>query len=101
MGIDAFLEDETGAKFGEVLDERNVLLRAVLAGGHDSTVCLRFIQPWGDTTFNQLQVPHLIVELRALREPVEPTTREALDALVVLADRATKKAHLYVKFYGD
>jgi hypothetical protein len=101
MGIDAFLETESGDALGEVFDERNRLSRAVQAGGHDSTVCLRFIDPWGDATFNWMQIPILIMELRALRERVDDETREQLDAIVLLADRHVERPHLYLKFYGD
>jgi hypothetical protein len=101
MGINARLEDERGEPLGEVLDERNLFSRAIRRGGFDSTVCLRFVDPWGDTTFNRMQVPILIVELRALRERVDAETREHLDTIVTLAARHTESPHLYLKFYGD
>jgi hypothetical protein len=55
-GIDAFLEDERGKQLGEVLDPETLLSRAIQHGGLDSTVCLRFLDPWGNATFNSLQV---------------------------------------------
>jgi hypothetical protein len=101
MGIDAFLEDERGKQLGEVLDLENLLSRAIQHGGLDSTVCLRFLDPWGDATFNWLQVPILVAELRALRDRVDAATRERLDGIVTLAARYKESPHLYVKFYGD
>jgi hypothetical protein len=101
MGIDAFLETESGAALGKVSDPHNLLTGAILAGGHDSTVCLRFLDPWGDATFNHMQIPILVVELRALRDRVDAATREQLEAIVLLAARATEQPHLYLKFCGD
>lgn len=101
MGIDAWLETEQGEPLDKLLDERSLLSSLIQRGGLDSTVCLRFLDPWGDATFNHLQVPSLIAELRAARERADAATREHLDGLVALADRVEERPHLYLKFCGD
>jgi hypothetical protein len=66
------------------------------------SVCLRFIDPYGDTVFNQLQVPQLIIELRALeRELTDPKLRLALAGLLSFVENAVDKVHTYVRFIGD
>jgi hypothetical protein len=45
-----------------------------------ATCCLRFIDQYGDTTFNQLQLPVLIDEFATLRSATQdPQLRQRLD----------------------
>jgi hypothetical protein len=66
VGIDARIETERGACLDELGDPHNrvnwLLSMAVLG----STVCLRFIDPYGNTLFNGLQIPVLQNECSAL-----------------------------------
>lgn len=66
MGIDARIETERGTCVAELGDPHNrvnwLLSLAIL----DSTLCLRFIDPYGDTVFNDLQIPVLQSECSAL-----------------------------------
>ena len=66
VGIDARIETERGTCLDELGDPRNrvnwLLSLAIL----DSTLCLRFIDPYGDTLFNGLQIPTLLSECAAL-----------------------------------
>jgi hypothetical protein len=66
MGIDARIETERGTCVAELGDPHNrvnwLLSLAIL----DSTLCLRFIDPYGDTLFNGLQIPVLQSECSAL-----------------------------------
>lgn len=78
MGIDLYMEDENGASLGEVLDPDDLTDRLVALAAHGGTVCLRFIHPEGNTTFNQFQIPTLVRELRASRAYV---TEERLATL--------------------
>jgi hypothetical protein len=66
VGIDAQIELEQGeclAKLGDPHDRVNWLLSFAIL---DSTLCLRFIDAYGDTVFNRLQIPVLQSELSAL-----------------------------------
>jgi hypothetical protein len=67
-----------------------------------SSVCFRFIVPWGDTTFNEEQIQVLRDELReaARRRPNQLTRMSELEALSTFLERAVG-AHVYVKFIGD
>jgi hypothetical protein len=68
MGVDLYLEDEQGTKLDEVLDPNGFISLMLLLPGYETTVLLRFIDPYGDTVFNQLQIPVLIREFEAVRD---------------------------------
>ena len=70
MGVNLYIEDENGAQLAEVLDPRGFVGRIVSLVGNQATICLRFIDPYGNTVFNQLQIPTLIRELETAREQV-------------------------------
>lgn len=66
-----------------------------------ASCCLRFIDPWGDTTFNQQQIEVLFEELQPLAEVATPDVRMQAEALVRFISRARGVVHTYVKFIGD
>ena len=128
MGCNLYLEDERGARLAELLDPRDYLGWAVQLPSASPTVCLRFIDPYGNTVFNRLQVAALIPELLALRQLATEAAiarlaerkfgtawqHEALqrqlsasavnahiDNTLELARRCEAEPHLYLKFYGD
>jgi len=100
VGVSAELQDERGARLGAVLDSKSVLARA-LPEGDTSYACLRFIDRYGDTTFNRLQIPLLIEEIHRLRNGAADNLLEILDEVERLAQRALAEPHLYLKFIGD
>ena len=66
------------------------------------SVCVRFIDPYGDTTFNQAQVEFLIDELRAIRQQyTDHDLTELLDAVLAFVAQARGNIHTYIKFIGD
>lgn len=102
MGIDARLENERGEPVA-VADDPNGLFADLVAGaGGRGPVCLRFIDPHGDTAFNRHQMAALIPELEAaLAEVAGETAREHGRAVLRLARRCRDGVHLYLKFVGD
>ena len=58
------METESGEKLANVVDP-NMLLSSVASGAIDlsDTVCLRFLDAYGDACFNQLQIPILVGEI--------------------------------------
>ena len=75
-----------------------------LEGPLKESFCLRFIDPYGDTTFNQLQIPVLVSELRSLLESDHCQTHEKLrefEGVVSFIEKARDQVHTYIKFYGD
>lgn len=104
MGIDANLVDELREIEEQVDDSAGVLSRFAQEGWprQSDTVCLRFIDPWGDTVFNQAQLPILLAELRKLeREQSDELIKAHLGAVVRLVERAQGRVHMYIEFAGD
>ena len=100
MGIDVQLQDERGNKLDEVPDPTNRLAKILPSPDDESFVCLRFIDAYGDTTFNKFQMRALVPELERVRAKTETQgDRELLDRIIALARRC--ETHLYVKFIGD
>jgi len=68
----------------------------------EHTVCLRFIDDYGDTTFNQLQIPILMSELESILPNCEDDeARVSIEALIAFIRRAEGRTHTYIKFIGD
>ncbi|MHC4253429.1 MAG: hypothetical protein ACYS9X_30295 [Planctomycetota bacterium] len=99
MGIDLHWIDEDGSALEQVPDTRNALYRSLASADVSNTVCLRSIDPYGDTVFNQLQIPVLVKELKALRDQRGP--QSGLQTFIDLAQRSVGEVHTYLKFHGD
>lgn len=96
-------EDEDGNDLAVVLSPPGSRFELIIP---ETTVpdypCLRYIDPYGDTTFNQLQMPQLLVDLeRTLPRCTTPETQQHIEALVSLVRKASGVVHTYIKFYGD
>lgn len=88
----------------EVYDQAQVISKLASSRWPSLTdsVCLRFVEPWGDAVFNQSQIPVLLSELQAeLRHDLEPRVREQLEKVQGLVERAVNQSHIYIKFSGD
>jgi hypothetical protein len=70
MGISVRIEDENGHASAELLDPRAYLNALLNLPFFDGPSCVRFIDPYGQTVFNQLQLPILIAELEVARSKV-------------------------------
>jgi hypothetical protein len=97
--ISILRQNENGNTESEFSDTAllNELFEATeICTGH----CLPFIDLYGDTTFNQLQLPVLAQELRAAAA-LAPVLRIRLEALAEFVETAASEIHTYVKFVGD
>ena len=98
MAIDVYLRNEQG----ETLDSVNgvFLQPAMPAMDDESSPCLRFIDPCGDTIFNRRQMAPLLRELSKSRAIVgiDP---ESIDGIAALIERCAAGTHLYLWFVGD
>jgi hypothetical protein len=102
MGIDLQWESERSNVLERISDEQGLVAQILAAAIEEGSFCLRFVDPYGDTVFNQQQIRVLIDELRAV--PLEHLSADAkshLEKVVGLATRAQSKVHTYLKFYGD
>ena len=102
MGLNVALETNRGECLGRVADPTNILHR--LLPGHDEKQyqCLRFVDWYGDTWFNRLQIEQFLLEWDMISS--KAATAEEIQLLAQikgLAQRCQKEPHLCLKFYGD
>jgi hypothetical protein len=103
MGIDAQLQDEGGGIIEAALDPGSLVTKLIDGIGElKNTVCLRFIDPYGDTTFNQLQIPVLLDEIsNAIKMCEDEHAIQHGEKLIRMLGNASGDVHIYVKFIGD
>ena len=100
MGLTVQIEDERGEREGDPWWHQR--LNEVLIAERPETRCLRFIDPYGNTVFNQVQLPVLLEELREVRKRLsDAELRTVVDTLSTMVQRAASEAHTYIRFIGD
>lgn len=98
MGWTVTIEDEDGnAKKtmpGEfLLSDEEVLSK-------ESFRLLKYVDPYGDTTFNAFMFEDLIKDLIELKALL-PMEKEQIDIVISYAKECDDEIHSYLKFYGD
>ena len=102
MGIDLRWEDERGEQLAEFGDRRHLVARFLPHFESPDFPCLRFVDPAGDTVFNQAQIKRLVSELERLSaQKREPEVEQHLRAVLEFVRQAVGQTHTYIKFYGD
>jgi len=100
--LEIYIQTEFGEKHESVEDPANLLVRLLPPASDRSFRFLPFIDPYGDTIFNRLQMDELILELHRIQlEAVSAREVELLEQIKSLAERAKRDVHLYLKFEGD
>lgn len=96
------LQDEDGAVEREVRGDTH-LVDGVLQGfDRADSHCVQYIDPYGDTIFNRLQMAAFLREWSGLIS-MNPggSTRAVLLEVAQLAEQCEASPHLYLRFYGD
>jgi len=102
VGIDIQWEDERGELLDRISDDGDLVGQILAAARTEDSACLRFVDRYGDTVFNQPQIPVLVAELEAVPDDnLNSDARTHRQKIVGLATRARSKVHTYLKFYGD
>ena|SRR5436309_13620104 len=102
MGIDLRWENERGEKLAELPDGDFLVERFLPPFDASDFPCLRFVDPAGDTVFNQAQIMQVVLELERLSaRRHEPNVERHLRAVLEFVRQAVGKTHTYIKFYGD
>ena len=102
MGIDLRWKDEKGLDLAAVEDSQNLLARHVRGSDGRGTICLRFVDSYGDAMFNQGQIPILVQELEAsIEREKDSAVLEHVRKVLLVLGRATAQVHTYVWFIGD
>lgn len=107
MGIDMRWEDENGKEL-ETIPSPSRSQFAALIPDHNikdnvkEFPCLCYIDPYGDTVFNRLQMPQLIADLeRIILHCSVEETKQHVEAILGVVRRASHEVHTYIKFIGD
>jgi len=102
MGIDLRWETEKGEQLAELGDRDFLVARFLPHFEELDFPCLRFVDPAGDTVFNQAQITQLVLELEKLStQRHEPKVERHLQAVLKFVRQTVGKTHTYIKFYGD
>lgn len=102
MGFSIRLQDEKGSVIEELFDLENVLSRLLPAWDDQNSRCLCYVDPWGDTIFNHLQMTDIAQELKRMRAAANTEIERAfIDDIERMAVRCKDGEHLYLKFLGD
>jgi hypothetical protein len=103
MGIDAEITPRDRDHPAIVSDSRGVFARFLASSPLPESVCLRFIDPYGQTVFNLLQLPVLLEELERVQRNTSATDlREHLKLLTSLVRKAQARGpHSFVTFAGE
>ena len=102
MGLTVVLETERGHAVREINDPHNLLHRLLPSDDDRSFQLLRYIDWYGNTVFNTLQMRDFLAEWDTLRERAQNEQELALISdIKELAERCEGGTHLYLKFYGD
>jgi len=102
MGLNVFLQDENGHTIDRVIDNNYVFMSLINSIPETEGHCARFIDLYGNTVFNRLQIGHFIKEVEEHSALLKkPADRELILRIIQLAARCAKEPHLYIKIVGD
>jgi hypothetical protein len=98
MGWTVIIEDENGNAKRTMPKEFILSDEEVL--NNDNFKLLKYIDPYGDTTFNAFMFEDLINDFTELKKLL-PTDKEQIDTVIEYAKECNDDIHTYLKFYGD
>jgi hypothetical protein len=102
MGITVLLTPERGETLEETSDPANHLHRFVPSVDDGAYVLVSYIDWYGDTVFNRLQMPRFLDEWARLCEAARADgATELHEKIAAMATRCGEEVHLYLKFQGD
>jgi hypothetical protein len=102
MGIDVQLESELGISLESLGDSGKTLATLLPPFEDESFHLLRYIDPYGDTVFNHLQMDEFLAEWDRLRQnAITEPQKEFHAAVRRIAESCKNNVHTYVKFIGD
>lgn len=100
--VQVALVDETGRTEQCVNGNTHALDSALAAVTPENSKCLAYIDPFGDTVFNQLQMGPFLDEWAALERTLVGDEAQAVGRQVRdLAMRCQVEPHTYLRFFGD
>lgn len=101
MGVNIVYQNENEKELEKVIDH-NIIGKIIPDFNDSSSYCLRYIDLYGDTTFNRLQIDQLKKEFESkLNETQDDKIKSFIKRILVLIDKCKKNIHTYIKFVGD
>jgi hypothetical protein len=101
MGINVQLRTESGETVAEVWDPKMVLSGATKSKLSDTRL-LKYLVPWGDAIFNQVQAVDLAADIAKTKSAnLDTPLFDLLSDVEPLVERLGREAHLYLWFVGD
>ena len=101
MGIVVQLTDERGHSLATAADPHGFVDR-VVDGTRDGLRLLTWVDPYGDTVFNKLQMPTFLDDWTRVRASVAgDRDEETWQRVRELAERCARETHVYLRFTGD
>jgi hypothetical protein len=101
MGVDLYLETELGEALDAIPDSDGTIAN-LLPLENMGYPLLGFVDLYGNTVFNRIQMNNLIQELKKLKESSENVKQKnTISKIIKLAKRCENDAHIYLKFVGD
>jgi hypothetical protein len=104
LGIEIQLQDEYSCRIDGVADSSGQLSKLLPAmnGDGSSYALLSGIDPYGDTTFNRIQMPRFLSEWALLISQAQSSEQVEVVIIVTrLAERCADEVHTYLKSIGD
>lgn len=102
MPISVILTDENGDEISGPDGMKELPFRLLPSADDSSFPYLRYIDLYGDTIFNQLQIEPFLVEWARLEAAAtDQRDKELLAGIRELAQQCQREPHLYLKFLGD
>jgi hypothetical protein len=98
MGWTIILEDEEGQAIQILPKELDYNELADITC--DDFILLKYIDFYGDTTFNALQLDDLMADLKNLKT-ILVNQKDIIQQIIDLAKKSQDQVHTYIKFYGD
>ena len=99
MGWTVICEDENGEVVAEFGSELDFTIIEPFISKHLGFQLLHYLDLYGDTVFNHLQLPDLRTDLEKLK--AYGGSSKVIDELLELVAICEEGDHLYLKFYGD
>jgi hypothetical protein len=99
--VDCRLQDENGEVLEGFSDPSGAIAASIPPLSDEGSPCWRFIDPYGDTVFNRLQMGPFLLEVDALQRRAGSQHAAVLGKVEALARRCRDEVHLYLKFVGD
>ena len=103
MGLTIELQNEQGSSIAPAIDDPTNALGALLPSENDDSYqLLKYIDRYGSTIFNGIQMKSLIQDLLRLESRAAGSpAAQIVQSIVMLAHKCDEGPHLYLNFIGD